>query len=369
MVLPEVVVPEVGVSVVVAPDFSEQLLSWFDRYGRKDLPWQKDSTPYRVWISEIMLQQTRVETVIAYYQRFLQRFPAVADLADASEDQVLHYWAGLGYYARARNLHQTANVVQNTLSGEFPDTLEGLMQLPGIGRSTAAAILSLASDQKAAVLDGNVRRLLARFHVIEGWTGQAKVQRQLWAVAERHLPRQRFADYTQAIMDLGAIVCRRNQPDCTTCPVSKDCQARAKGRTDDLPTPKPKLKLPVRSVQLLLLENPQGELLLERRPSHGIWGGLWSFPECHAGELESCCTSLGVSPGSVEATISGAQFRHTFTHFHLDITPVHVQLKRTPSRIAESGQRYWYDPGHPAQIGLAAPVARLINSLRGVTEK
>ena len=188
MVLPEVVVPEVGVSVVVAPDFSEQLLSWFDRYGRKDLPWQKDSTPYRVWISEIMLQQTRVETVIAYYQRFLQRFPAVADLADASEDQVLHYWAGLGYYARARNLHQTANVVQNTLSGEFPDTLEGLMQLPGIGRSTAAAILSLASDQKAAVLDGNVRRLLARFHAIEGWTGQAKVQRQLWAVAERHLP-------------------------------------------------------------------------------------------------------------------------------------------------------------------------------------
>lgn len=361
--------PEAEVPVVDTPDFSARLLSWFDQCGRKDLPWQRDITPYRVWISEIMLQQTRVETVIPYYQRFLQRYPVVIDLAAASEDQVLHYWTGLGYYARARNLHRTAKVVQNTLRGEFPDSLAGLMQLPGIGRSTAAAILSLAMGKRAAVLDGNVRRLLARFHAIEGWTGQVKVQKQLWEFAEQHLPDTRLADYTQAIIDIGALVCSRNQPNCAACPLAKECLALATGRTAELPKPKPKQKLPTRSVQLLLLENPQGEVLLEKRPPHGIWGGLWSFPECEADQVESCCASLGVSLNAVAMIKDGRQFRHTFTHFHLDITPVHVQLNKIPSRIAESGQTVWYDPAHPAQIGLAAPVARLINSLRGVTEK
>jgi A/G-specific adenine glycosylase len=316
-----------------------------------------------------MLQQTRVETVIAYYQRFLQRFSTVADLAAASEDEVLHHWTGLGYYARARNLHKAAYVVQNTLHGEFPDTLEGLMRLPGIGRSTAAAILTLAMGKRAAILDGNVRRLLARFHEIEGWSGQASVQKKLWDLAEQHLPAERLADYTQAIMDLGATVCHRKRPDCAACPVGDGCRAFATGRTDELPTPKPRRRLPIRAVHLLLLENPEGEFLLERRPSQGIWGGLWSFPECRADEVTTCCISLGVSPESIEATTRHEPFRHTFTHFHLDITPVHVKLQKAPSLITESGQRYWYDPGHPAQIGLAAPVVRLINSYtRGATE-
>lgn len=366
------------------PDFSERVLNWFDQYGRKDLPWQLQTTPYRVWISEIMLQQTRVETVIPYYQRFLQSFPTVEDLASASEDEVLHHWTGLGYYARARNLHRTAKVVENSLHGRFPDSQEELMQLPGIGRSTAAAILSLAMDRRAPVLDGNVRRLLARFHAIEGWTGQAKVQRRLWETAERHMPRARPADYTQAIMDLGAMVCTRNQPGCSVCPLAQDCRALALGRTGELPTPKPKHKLPVRSIYMLLLENPQGELLLEKRPPHGIWGGLWSFPESTTDQVESCYASLGISPNLVQTVSKGTQFRHTFTHFHLDIVPVHVQLAKNPTQIAETriaeariaetpiaetGQTYWYDPRNPAQIGLAAPVARLINSLGGVTDK
>jgi len=360
-------------------DFSERLLNWFDKYGRKNLPWQLETTPYRVWISEIMLQQTRVETVIPYYQRFLGRFPTVAVLAGSSEDEVLHYWTGLGYYARARNLRKTAGVIENTLHGEFPDTLEGLMQLPGIGRSTAAAILSLAMGRRAPVLDGNVRRLLARFHAIEGWTGQVKVQKQLWEHAEQHLPTNRTAAYTQAIMDLGAMVCTRNKPNCSACPLNKNCRALAMGRTNELPAPRPKQTLPVRSIHLLLLENHHGEVLLKKRPSQGIWGGLWSFPECHSDQVESCYESFDISPDCIRKISIGAQFRHTFTHFHLDITPVHVQLKKSPSQVTEARtaetrnaqkeQTYWYHPDRPARIGLAAPVTRLIDSLGGVTEK
>ncbi len=261
--------------------FSAALLDWYDHHGRRDLPWQSEPTPYRVWVSEIMLQQTQVSTVIPYYRRFMQSFPDVAALAAAGQDQVLHHWSGLGYYARARHLHAAAQrVVQS--GGAFPDTLEAVMALPGVGRSTAGAILALACAQRHPILDGNVKRVLARFHAVDGWPGQATVQKRLWQLAEMYTPHARVAHYTQAIMDLGATLCTRGRPDCGQCPVRSGCAAHGSSRQADYPAPRPARILPVRTVTMLLLGNQASELLLERRPPTGIWGGLWSFPELAA---------------------------------------------------------------------------------------
>lgn len=342
--------------------FSRRLLHWFDHYGRKDLPWQRDISPYRVWVSEIMLQQTQVRTVIPYYQRFMAQFPDVQALAAAPTDEVLHLWTGLGYYARARNLHRAAQQVCEQHGGEFPASVEALETLPGIGRSTAGAIASIAFRQWAPILDGNVKRVLARHQGVAGWPGETAAHRELWQVAEEYTPKTRVADYTQAIMDLGATLCTRSRPRCAECPLQADCSARAQGRQADFPGKKPRKVLPVRDTVFLIVRDAAGDILLERRPPSGIWGGLWCFPEL-ADTIEAgnwCLDRFGREPASIAP---GTAFRHTFSHYHLDIQPLQAQLDAVPTAIMAASDQLWYKVAQPQQIGLAAPVARLLATL------
>ena len=351
-----------GSSGMAAAGFSNAVLDWYDRYGRKDLPWQVQPTPYRVWVSEIMLQQTQVATVIPYYERFMARFPDIQSLAQAGQDQVLHHWSGLGYYARARNLHAAAQRLVDVFDGRFPDRFDDVLALPGIGRSTAGAILSLAAGQYYPILDGNVKRVLTRYHVVDGWPGQASVLKRLWALAEQYTPAQRTADYTQAIMDLGATVCTRTRPRCDDCPVSAGCLAHAGGRQTDYPSPRPKKILPVRSVCMLMLCNAKGQVLLEQRPPVGIWGGLWSFPELPGIDAVAghCRDALGVRAADISAW---PQLRHTFSHFHLDIIPVFARAAGNESMVMEAPQRLWYNTNGTDERGLAAPVEKLLQRL------
>ena len=343
-------------------EFAQRVLTWFDLHGRTDLPWQQDPGPYQVWVSEIMLQQTRVNTVIPYYQGFMQRFPDLQTLADAAEDELLHHWSGLGYYARARNLHRAARIVRDQYGGRFPAELEQVLALPGIGRSTAGAILSLALGQRQPILDGNVKRVLARCFAVPGWPGRSAVAKRLWALAERHTPEQRVGAYNQAMMDLGATLCTRSRPDCGRCPLAEPCQARAKGEQDLYPGPKPGRPLPERHTQLLLIRTGSDELLLEKRPPVGIWGGLWSLPECspEADPLEWCHERVG--PG---ARLLGhwPQRRHSFTHFQLQMRPVEILLPEPGCSVMEPERRLWYNLAQPERLGLAAPVERLITEL------
>jgi A/G-specific adenine glycosylase len=342
--------------------FSRAVLDWFARHGRNDLPWQQARTPYRVWVSEIMLQQTRVATVIPYYRRFMERFPDVAALAAAGIDQVLHHWSGLGYYARARHLHAAAQEVVSRHGGVFPGDLEALQALPGIGRSTAGAILALATGQRHPILDGNVKRVLARYHAVAGWPGSSAVQQRLWELADRHTPATRVDEYTQAIMDLGATVCTRTHPDCVHCPVQAGCAARRAGRTADFPGARPARSLPVRQVTMLMLRNAAQEVLLVRRPPAGIWGGLWGFPECTAdAALEDWARqTLGVVPRVLE---HWPVLRHTFSHFHLDITPVLARAGGRPRRVMETDGWVWYNVHQAGELGFAAPVRQLLTRL------
>lgn len=342
-------------------EFSAAVLDWFDRHGRKNLPWQQDISAYRVWVSEIMLQQTQVSTVIPYFNRFMQSFPAVTDLAAAPVDEVLHLWTGLGYYARARNLHKCAGIVAAEFDAEFPRTVQQLSELPGIGRSTAGAICSIAYGGATAILDGNVKRVLARFHAVSGWPGKSDVLKQLWHHAETYTPQRRNGDYTQAMMDLGATICTRGKPACGICPLNTACAGFARGKPTDYPGKKPKKALPVRQVQMLMLRNPAGEMLLQQRPPQGIWGGLWSFPELGAEQsTEQYCLAQGLQCAETERWDS---YRHTFSHFHLDITPVLLQLQREPERVMAAGQALWYNVRQPRALGLAAPVKRLLEKL------
>ena len=347
-----------------AERLESRLLAWFEQAGRKDLPWQIDPTPYRVWVSEIMLQQTQVSTVIPYYQRFMQRFPAAQNLATAPLDAVLHLWTGLGYYARARNLHRAAHLICAQHHGALPHEIDQLMQLPGIGRSTAGAILALAHNAPHAILDGNVRRVLARFHAVEGWPGAAAVEKKLWALAESHLPATRLRDYTQALMDLGATVCTRSRPACTHCPLSPDCLAHAQQRVRDYPTPKPRTTQPVRTTTLVILRNSAGAVLLMQRPPAGIWGGLWSPPECThrtAPTIQRWCQqALGFETGQCERL---PVLRHTFSHFHLDILPVLLDVTQPHTAVMEATPVIWYNINQPDARGLAAPVKRLLLEL------
>ena len=342
--------------------FASQVLHWFDQFGRRDLPWQHDTSPYRVWVSEIMLQQTQVKTVIPYFDRFMATFPTVQTLAAAEEDQVLHLWTGLGYYARARNLHRAAKYVCAELEGKFPDTVEGLCELPGIGRSTAGAIVSIAYQQRAVILDGNVKRVLARYRAVPGWPGQTKIHQQLWQIADEYTPPERSADYTQAMMDLGATLCTRAAPGCERCPLNKDCQALALGEPAAYPGKKPRKVLPVKTTTFLMVRAANGDILLERRPARGIWGGLWCFPEISkvAQPANWCIDRWGLEPEAIEAWET---FRHTFSHYHLDISPVQISLASTPGEIMAAQDRLWYNSRQPPQIGLAAPVATLLAKL------
>ena len=335
-------------------EFALRLLAWFDLHGRKDLPWQQAISPYRVWVSEIMLQQTQVKTVIPYFENFMARFPAIHDLAAASQDEVLHHWTGLGYYARARNLHKTAKIIVAEHEGEMPLTVDALVSLPGIGRSTAGAIVSICSGRRAAILDGNVKRVLARHFAIEGWPGSTAAAKSLWAKAEELTPVERVADYTQAIMDLGATVCTRATPACEQCPMHRTCIALATNRIAELLGKKPKKDLPVRQTTMLIIESGNS-VLLEQRPPAGLWGGLWSFPE--SDDPEAYLQAHNLSASCIESMPS---FRHTFTHFHLDIDVFRIVTTGHENAVHETGRFCWYDRADPPALGLTRPVTRLL---------
>jgi A/G-specific adenine glycosylase len=342
--------------------FSRAVLNWFDEHGRKHLPWQQDITPYKVWISEVMLQQTQVATVIPYFERFMQEFPTVHDLANAEQDKVLHLWTGLGYYARARNLHACAKKVSTDFAGIFPQSVAGLTELPGIGRSTAGAIASISMGINAAILDGNVKRVLCRYYAVEGWPGTTSVQKELWLIAERLTPSERCNDYTQAMMDMGATLCTRSKPQCGICPLAPDCQGHAQGNPKDYPNSKPKKDKPEKHIQLIMLQDPDGYILLEQRPQQGIWGGLWSFPEL-ALEEDALSRSQTLFGDLAFKQEDWPSFRHTFSHYHLHISPILIHLSKRPDTIGESAQ-HWYNPQKPAELGLAAPVKTLLNTIR-----
>jgi A/G-specific adenine glycosylase len=343
-------------------DFSARVLTWHTSHGRHDLPWQENPTAYRVWISEIMLQQTQVATVIPYFRNFMTSFPTIDALACAGIDDVLHHWSGLGYYARARNLHKSAQLIRDDFAGKFPAGIEDVVALPGIGRSTAGAILALSRNERHAILDGNVKRVLARFHAVNGWPGKPAVAQTLWKFAEQHTPRSRIAEYTQAMMDLGATVCTRTRPDCSACPLEVGCAAHASDRIIDYPGKKARKAKPLRKTHMAIV-HAEGAIYLERRPAAGIWGGLWSFPELqHDDEVENWCEDqIDVRPLEIERWDI---VRHSFTHFDLDIEPIAVRVKRHSSKIEDDDDHVWYDINSPQRLGIAAPVSGLIQKLK-----
>ena len=352
--------------MTIHTSIAEPLLEWFDHFGRKDLPWQHSRTPYRVWVSEIMLQQTQVATVIPFYERFMSALPTVADLAAAPEDQVLHLWTGLGYYARARNLHRCAQRVCAEHGGRFPSDLAGLMALPGIGRSTAGAILSLALDARAPILDGNVKRVLARYHAVEGWPGRRTVSDRLWTLAEQHTPTTRVADYTQAIMDLGATCCTRARPACVDCPLGPGCEAARTGLQDAYPEKKPAKSLPLRHRWFSVVTRPPGQVLLQKRPTSGIWGGLWAPPEFNS-EADASAWMAHRLDIPVGGYYADAAFQHTFTHFKLEAVPLRAKIPPNHARgnpvEVDADDLQWFSLQPLPTIGLPAPIVRLLKRL------
>ena len=338
--------------------FAARIVAWQKQHGRHDLPWQNTRDPYRIWLSEIMLQQTQVSAVIPYYQRFLARLPDLASLAAATEDEVLRLWSGLGYYARARNLHRAARSIVHDLAGEFPRDLAAVSALSGIGPSTAAAICAFAYGARHAILDGNVKRVLARYFGVAGFPGDKRVEGQLWVHSNAVLPDRDIESYTQGLMDLGAGICLRKRPDCGRCPVAAGCVAHCQKRTAELPASRPARAVPERSTTMLILQR-DGEVMLEKRPAPGVWGGLWCFPEVDAKRIaEECIGRYGVEATAVDRL---ALIEHGFTHFKLFITPVVVAV-RSRARAEEPG-RVWLTPEDA--LGAAIPVAvkRILQAL------
>ncbi|HDS0948931.1 TPA: A/G-specific adenine glycosylase [Stenotrophomonas maltophilia] len=351
--------PHASANTAREDGFVARLLHWFDGHGRHDLPWQHPRSPYRVWLSEIMLQQTQVTTVIPYFQRFLQHFPTLPDLAAASNDAVMAQWAGLGYYARARNLHAAAKRCVELHGGDLPQDFDALHALPGIGRSTAGAILSQAWNAPSAILDGNVKRVLSRYHGIEGFPGLPAIEKQLWLLAEAHVahvPGGRMADYTQAQMDLGATVCSRAKPACVICPLQDDCVARREGRTAELPTPKPGKTLPEREAVALLLRDAQQRVLLQKRPDTGIWAQLWTLPQAEAGSELQDWFDAHVD-GSLEDAHELPVLQHTFSHYRLHLQVLSRQVHGL--RVEEPGLR-WVAADELPALGLPAPIRKLL---------
>lgn len=342
--------------------FGDRVLAWYDENGRRGLPWQEARSTYRIWVSEVMLQQTQVQTVLRYFQPFVERFPDVKALGRAELDDVLQVWSGLGYYARARNLHRAAAIVVADYGGDLPLDRKCLQRLPGIGRSTAGAILALAADQRQAILDGNVKRVLCRFRAIEGWPGQSSVAGRLWALAERYMPSHRVAAYTQGMMDLGSMICTRRRPRCEACPLQANCHAHLYARESDFPWPRPRRDLPVRRTMFMLVHRPDGSLLLERRPPTGIWGGLWCFPECGPGTdpEDWCVRRFGRGPVSCREL---RHRRHSFTHFRLEMVPVLLDISEPQPCVMEVNGELWYKHGKARIGGLPAPVAQLLRDL------
>lgn len=343
---------------------ASRLVAWHAERGRHDLPWQKDRSAYRVWVSEIMLQQTQVNTVIPYFERFMHRFPDVRTLADAPPDEVLHLWTGLGYYARARNLQRAAQKIRDEHNGEFPTQIEAVMELPGIGRSTAGAILALSGGARHPILDGNVKRVLSRHAAIDGAPDEAATVAKLWELADRNTPAEDVAIYTQAIMDLGATLCTRAKPSCGECPIAGDCRARIEGRTADLPAPKraaQRLRAGRRTRHaFMLVARRAGSVLLVQRPPSGIWGGLWCLPEFEARDAAGDYAARELAGASLTHL---PDIEHSFTHFDLVITPVVADCAGS-TRVAE-GAMLWYDLEKPARVGLPAPILTLLATLPG----
>ena len=361
-------------STLNAP-FAQAVLTWYDKFGRKHLPWQQNKTLYGVWLSEVMLQQTQVATVIPYFERFVKTFPNLTALADAPLDEVLHLWTGLGYYARARNLHKAAQVMRDQYCGKFPTEFEQVLALPGVGRSTAGAILSSCLNAPYTILDGNVKRVLSRYFAVNGWPGEKKTEDRLWQLTGEVTPNTQVADFNQAMMDLGAMVCTRSKPKCGLCPLQSNCRANAEQNWQVYPGKKPKKALPERESYFLLLEK-DGKVALEQRENAGLWGGLYCFPQfADKQELLAYLASNGIQQYQ-----EWAAFRHTFSHFHLDIYPIYARFddQTNPEdvdrfdwkKVAEkqnqyqsvllSAVKYWYDPQNPDPIGLATPVKNLL---------
>ncbi|MHB1238365.1 MAG: A/G-specific adenine glycosylase [Gallionella sp.] len=339
--------------------FSSRLIAWQRVHGRHDLPWQ-GADAYHVWLSEIMLQQTQVATVIPYYRRFTALFPTIAALAAATEEQVLAHWSGLGYYARGRNLHRAAQIIMEKHHGEFPREYGQILELPGIGRSTAAAICALAWHERRAILDGNVKRVLARYCGISGSAGEKAVEARLWQQAEALLPQHDIAAYIQAQMDLGATLCTRSKPKCGECPVSSECVAFQSGRVSELPTPRQRKAVPERNATFLLLMHGR-DILLEKRPGSGIWGGLWCPPQFdNEKQARDWFVTNGMDADHGERL---EIFTHTFTHFKLRITPLNIQLARKPLRAAQAGN-VWLSVEDALQAAIPTPVRALLNKLR-----
>ncbi|MGQ0286582.1 A/G-specific adenine glycosylase [Pasteurellaceae bacterium 22721_9_1] len=359
-------------SSVNAP-FAQSVLNWYHQFGRKHLPWQQNKTLYGVWLSEVMLQQTQVATVIPYFERFMARFPTVSDLANAPLDEVLHLWTGLGYYARARNLHKAAQIIRDQYQGQFPSEFQQVWDLPGIGQSTAGAILSSVLNQPYPILDGNVKRVLARYFQIEGVPSEKKVENAFWQRSAEVTPIEQVADFNQAMMDLGAMVCTRTKPKCELCPLQKKCGANLTNSWKDYPNKKVKKQLPERTSYFLILAD-QDKVLLEQREQSGIWGGLYCFPQFSSKQdVFNYLAEQGISHYQ-----EWTSFRHTFSHFHLDIYPIYAELnvkicdedrtdwKKIQENAAEyqstvcSQAKYWYDSRNPEPIGLATPVKNLL---------
>ncbi|MDJ0916350.1 MAG: A/G-specific adenine glycosylase [Woeseiaceae bacterium] len=344
----------------MSAEFSKRVLRWFDEHGRKHLPWQRSRDPYAIWISEIMLQQTQVQTVIPYFERFMTSFPTLNALADAELDHVLAHWSGLGYYARARNLHRAAQVVRDEHAGQFPRAFDDVEALPGIGRSTAGAILSLAHGDRFAILDGNVKRVLARHAAVPGWPGKTAVHKRLWEIADERTPVERVDAYTQAMMDLGATLCTRSSPRCGECPVRRDCLARKQDAVTDYPGRRPKKEKPLKTTTMVIAVDG-GHIYMERRPPTGIWGGLWSFPEIDPDQFDDWSDS--VIDGRETSREPMETVRHSFSHYDLDILPVLVHADGVSSKVADSDDKAWFALNANPPGGIAAPVSKLMRRL------
>jgi A/G-specific adenine glycosylase len=342
-------------------DFAARLLAWFEVSGRHDLPWQHPRTPYRVWLSEVMLQQTQVQVVIPYFERFMAALPDVPSLAAAPLDDVLARWSGLGYYARARNLHAAAKLCVEAHGGDLPRDLDALVALPGIGRSTAGAILAQAWGDRFPILDGNVKRVLARVHGIEGWPGTPAIEKQLWTFAARHLPESRLADYVQAQMDFGATLCTRHDPACVLCPLQHGCVALHEGRVAELPTPKPGKPLPEREAIMLWAEDRAGNVLLQRRPPTGIWASLWSLPEAvdHENARQWFDTHLA---GNYDTASPLAAVAQGFTHYRLRIQPLRWRDVALRMQVADNDDLRWVPRDAMHALGIPAPIRKLLQA-------
>jgi A/G-specific adenine glycosylase len=340
--------------------FSQQIITWQKQYGRHDLPWQNTQDPYAIWVSEIMLQQTQVAAVIDYYQRFMTRFPNIAALASASQEEVLQHWSGLGYYSRARNLHNAAQTIMDHFNGIFPNQFDDILKLTGIGRSTAAAISTFALNAAQPILDGNVKRVFARHFLVEGWPSTPKVQAQLWQLAEQHMPNVDMIAYTQGLMDLGATRCTRSKPKCLECPIQSTCGAYLQNRTTHLPTPKPRKTLPQKECVMMLISQGN-EILLEKRPATGIWGGLWSLPEIATHEIATEVAQLRYGL-TVEPSEPLEMINHVFTHFKLAITPQPLILMHKPTY--QPNNTIWLSVDDAISAAIPTPIRTILNRIK-----